>query len=85
MELARIHGRELVRAIQGTVAAPQVAVDENCGYQWSVNADGNVGTAELLNEKMSRIRIGAYRNPITSAKSPRAPRAVQRKCGVVTL
>jgi hypothetical protein len=34
--------------------------ERNWRYQWNVKPEsGNVGTAESLNEKISRIRIGA--------------------------
>ena len=42
----------------------------NSWYQCSVKPlSGNAGTAALLNEKMSRITIGAYRNAMTSTNS----------------
>src|SRR6185437_16172986 len=45
-------------------------------YQLSVKPEsGNVGTADLLNEKISRITIGAYRKTTTRAKNTRRSRA----------
>ena len=41
-------------------AARRSPLTRNSWYQWNVNPlSGNVGTVELLNEKISRITIGA--------------------------
>ena len=57
------------------------ALARNWRYQWSVNPlSGNDGSAELLNEKISRITIGAYRKTTTKAKNAfSSPRAVLRE------
>ncbi len=48
----------------------------NSRYQWSVNPlSGNDGTSELLNEKIRRITIGAYRKTTTKAKNTLSARA----------
>src|ERR687887_1528915 len=48
----------------------------NSWYQWKVKPlSGNDGTAESLNEKISRITIGAYRKTTTAAKKARSSRA----------
>ncbi len=44
----------------GLERAPQVRIVRNWWYQWSVNpVSGNDGSAESLNEKISKITIGA--------------------------
>jgi len=48
----------------------------NSRYQCSVNPEsGKVGTADLLNEKINRIAIGAYRKTTTRVKKTRRSRA----------
>src|SRR5919204_3415671 len=52
----------------------------NWWYQCRVNPlSGNVGTAESLNEKISRITIGAYRKTTTRAKKARRRSAPLRE------
>src|ERR671935_1292134 len=48
----------------------------NSWYQCNVKPEsGNEGTAESLNEKISKITIGAYRNATTRRKNTRSSRA----------
>src|SRR5437667_311687 len=50
--------------------------ERNARYQWNVNPlSGNDGISELLNEKMRRITIGAYRKTTTQAKKTLSARA----------
>src|SRR5262249_33722294 len=46
--------------------------ERNSRYQFKVKPEsGKLGTADLLNEKISRITIGAQRTSTTSTKTPR--------------